>query len=490
MPGLENDEALKWVVVATVVVYAFSIRDLMMASGALAIGILDLQVVLLWAGFAGGLLGAVLNIIGGLICLLPLQFFPANKVDDEKMNKYRYMTIALWWTVFAWMVFLDYSLIFRLVIVLLSLLLVMILVYLGVKMRAFIAEHVIGSLVLPAQSTPKMDVMLPNGQRVKAKQAITQIRAAAFSTPDMELGQRHSGVGAWTNVKLPGNGSVRIDGAYWVHPAQAAHPPEEQRWILWFLGNGEVYEMMMPDFESLAKSSGMNVYLFNYRGVSHSQGELVQAWDLVDDGRVCIEYMTSSLAARPEYVILFGHSIGGAVAAQLRADHSPHGPLVVDRTFKDLGSAAHSVFGMLSKAIVGSELPIPKFVVVGLLSSVFKGSMDTLKAWRAVTGPRLALYHLEDAIIKYAGSSIHAALDKTGSIADNEAVKLGLDGEAGANNHHNLPLERFPEFQTIITKVRKMVGLTPIYGTPSQEHHMDSMVQQHNNRRTGSSSGR
>jgi len=44
--------------------------------------------------------------------------------------------------------------------------------------------------------------------------------------------------------------------------------------------------------------------------------------------------MTSSLAARPEYVILFGHSIGGAVAAQLRADHSPHGPLVVDRTFK------------------------------------------------------------------------------------------------------------------------------------------------------------
>ena len=37
---------------------------------------------------------------------------------------------------------------------------------------------------------------------------------------------------------------------------------------------------------------------------------------------------------------------------------------------------------------------------VGLLSSVFKGSMNTLKAWQAVTGPRLALYHLEDAIIK------------------------------------------------------------------------------------------
>ena len=66
-----------------------------------------------------------------------------------------------------------------------------------------------------------------------------------------------------------------------------------------------------------------------------------------------------------------------------------------------------------------------------------------------------------------------------------QAVKLGLDGEAGANNHHNLPLERFPEFQTIITKIRKMVGLTPIFGAPSQEHNM---VQ--HNRRAGSASGR
>lgn len=54
-----------------------------------------------------------------------------------------------------------------------------------------------------------------------------------------------------------------------------------------FLGNGECYEMMLHDFQSLASFSGMNILVFNYRGVNHSEGRLVQAWDLVEDGRLC-----------------------------------------------------------------------------------------------------------------------------------------------------------------------------------------------------------
>ena len=140
----------------------------------------------------------------------------------------------------------------------------------------------------------------------------------------------------------------------------------------------------------------MNILAFNYRGVNHSEGRLVQAWDLVEDGeckakvlthhaprkkketgrergrgrgrarvdtgsvhayiladmlvptlapsslhspgRLCLDHLVDTLGALPENVILFGHSIGGAVAAQLRADHSPHGPLVVDRSFSSLVS--------------------------------------------------------------------------------------------------------------------------------------------------------
>jgi pimeloyl-ACP methyl ester carboxylesterase len=68
------------------------------------------------------------------------------------------------------------------------------------------------------------------------------------------------------------------------------------------------------------------------------------------------------LGALPEHVILFGHSIGGAVAAELRADHSPHGPLVVDRSFASLATAAKSVSSILAKSLLGFALKIPTFV--------------------------------------------------------------------------------------------------------------------------------
>ena len=135
-------------------------------------------------------------------------------------------------------------------------------------------------------------------------------------------------------------------------------------------------------------------------------GKVEQAWDLVEDGRACLHYITTKLSARPEHVLLFGHSIGGAVAAQLRADHSPNGPLVLDRTFSNLGAAGTSVFGSLCKAIIGTEMKrMPTFVIAGLLSSVFSGSMDVVRAWGEVSGPKLVLYHLED---RY--NSIHVVM--------------------------------------------------------------------------------
>jgi predicted alpha/beta hydrolase len=68
-------------------------------------------------------------------------------------------------------------------------------------------------------------------------------------------------------------------------------PSKHERWIMWFLGNGEVYEMMLQDFQTLAAFAGMNILVFNYRGVNHSEGRLVQAWDLVEDGRLCLDHL-------------------------------------------------------------------------------------------------------------------------------------------------------------------------------------------------------
>mmetsp|Transcript_24146 Transcript_24146/g.63002 ORF Transcript_24146/g.63002 Transcript_24146/m.63002 type:complete len:482 (+) Transcript_24146:125-1570(+) len=459
---LQHDEAFKWVASGVLLLWAVSAHRPAVGLTALGVAALDIQVMCAWAAFVGSLFTAIVTIVGGLAILLPLQYFPAHKMNDKRQNRLRVTAIAIIWAVVAGVYLFPaerWGEGMRVFLTLLTTLFVALFAVLSVYLRSFIAKHVIGNLVLPATTANNMDMMMPNGQRVKARQYIAYVRQNAFQVFDVEAG---GGGGAeWKSVSMPGPGlDFRIDGAFRIHSKQAQLAPEDQRWILWFLGNGEVFELMMPDFQAFAEETGMNIFLFNYRGVSHSTGRLEQAWDLVEDGRVCLNYITTKLKARVDYVLLLGHSIGGAVAAQLRADHSPEGPLLIDRTFSSLHAAAASVFRQLCKAIIGFEIKrIPQFVIAGLLSSVFAGSMDVVTAWRNVTGQRLILYHLEDSIIRYKTASIHAALVDRKAVEDSEAIKLGLDGAAGQNNHHNLPLERFPEFETIVERCRMMVGL-------------------------------
>eukprot|EP00042_Codosiga_hollandica_P053881 m.716161 g.716161 ORF g.716161 m.716161 type:complete len:81 (-) comp58794_c1_seq5:754-996(-) len=59
--------------------------------------------------------------------------------------------------------------------------------------------------------------------------------------------------------------------------------------------------------------------LFNFRGVARSRGTLARASDLVLDTQIAYNFLTSSLGARDENILFFGHSIGGAAATAFRA---------------------------------------------------------------------------------------------------------------------------------------------------------------------------
>jgi len=472
-PAAKRDRGLLLAIAMTCVVLGLQYDHTLLAVGAGVIAALDLQVLILWSFFVGSLVAAILGIIGGLLLLLPLQFLPATLVNHEKRNKLRIIVICILWFVFAWSWLRNMNTAGRFLLVLITTILVGAIAYASVAVREKIADLVINSLVLPASGVGEQEIMLGNGHRIRAAIAIEQLRSRAFSSSHITNTSSNTSSGSgWTNIKLAAYGTAtRIDAAYYENPAQAQVRPEERRWIMWFLGNGECYEMMLHDFQSLASFSGMNILVFNYRGVNHSEGRLVQAWDLVEDGRLCLDHLVDTLGAQPEHVILFGHSIGGAVAAQLRAEHSPHGPLVVDRSFSSLATAAKSVFSVLSKSLLGFALKIPTFVIIGLLNSVFKGKMDAVEAWNGIKGSRMVIYHLEDAVISYDPASLHFALSEQKAFGMANAdltipgavdsIRLGLDGEAGQGNHHNLPLERFPEFPLILRKCRQMVGLTP-----------------------------
>jgi hypothetical protein len=94
---LQHDEAFKWVASGVLLVWALSAHYPVVGLVAIAVAALDIQVMVLWAAFVGSLFGAIITIITGLAVLLPLQYFPAKKINDTRTNKMRVVAVGCIW---------------------------------------------------------------------------------------------------------------------------------------------------------------------------------------------------------------------------------------------------------------------------------------------------------------------------------------------------------------------------------------------------------
>jgi fermentation-respiration switch protein FrsA (DUF1100 family) len=85
-----------------------------------------------------------------------------------------------------------------------------------------------------------------------------------------------------------------------------------------------------------------DVFVFDYRGYGRSEGVPSEA-GLYRDARAAFDHLTGPLGRRPDQVILFGHSLGGAVAVD-GALVRPAAGLVVQASFTDIRSAARAAY--------------------------------------------------------------------------------------------------------------------------------------------------
>lgn len=95
----------------------------------------------------------------------------------------------------------------------------------------------------------------------------------------------------------------------------------------------------------LLHGMGLNVLIFDYRGYGRSEGKPSEA-GTYEDAEAAWRYLTETRGEAPNRVVLFGRSLGGAVAIELASRRSlePHyGPekpvpaaLVVESTFTSL----------------------------------------------------------------------------------------------------------------------------------------------------------
>jgi uncharacterized protein len=187
---------------------------------------------------------------------------------------------------------------------------------------------------------------------------------------------------AYESVEISTADSENLHG--WFVPA-----PEATATILFFHGNaGNISHRM--EYLLMFHRLGYNTLIFDYRGYGQSSGSPSEAGTYLD-AQAAWRYLTEEKGISPARIVLFGESLGGAVAAWLAAQEKP--ALLV------LASAFTSIPDMAAK--------IYPFLPVRLLSRFEYNTMDNL---RTVTCPVFVAHSPQDELVPFAqGRALYRA---------------------------------------------------------------------------------
>lgn len=157
---------------------------------------------------------------------------------------------------------------------------------------------------------------------------------------------RYDGSAAWNlpvgaqDVWLTTADGVRLHG--WFFEAE-----REPGWatVIYFHGNGGNLSNVRWVGERLA-DRGLNVLLLDYRGYGKSEGRLDGELGLYTDGDAGYDFVTKNRGVSGSKVVLYGQSLGTAVAADL-ASRKSCGAVIMESGFSSSSDLASNLFPWL-----------------------------------------------------------------------------------------------------------------------------------------------
>jgi uncharacterized protein len=115
------------------------------------------------------------------------------------------------------------------------------------------------------------------------------------------------------------------------------------RWLLICHGNaGNLSDSGRPEHYAGLRALGLNLLAFDYRGYGESGGRPSEA-GLYRDAEAAYGYLRDTLGVPPGRIVLFGHSLGSAVAVEL-ATRVPAAGLVLDGALMSVIARAQEVY--------------------------------------------------------------------------------------------------------------------------------------------------
>lgn len=135
---------------------------------------------------------------------------------------------------------------------------------------------------------------------------------------------------------------------------------------------------------------GLSTLIFDYRGYGRSQGNPSEK-GTYRDGSAAWRYLTEERGVREQEIVLFGRSLGGAVAAHLAEHHTP-AALILESTFTSVPDLAATLYPFLPARLLAR----------------FRYDAET--SLHAITRPVLVIHSREDEIIPFEhGRALYAA---------------------------------------------------------------------------------
>ena len=235
-------------------------------------------------------------------------------------------------------------------------------------------------------------------------------------TPGEDLTPAGLGIAA-EDVFLETEDGVRVH-AYWL-PA-----PGATRALLFLHGNAGNASHRLPNADALRRL-GTHVLLADYRGYGKSEGSPSEV-GVYADARAALAHVTGARGVPEARVVLFGRSLGGAVAVELAQGRGLAG-VVLESTFTSLADMA----GALKPLAFLVGRPVDSAARIGAVRApllFFHGDADRIVPW--ALGRRLFELAPEPKAFETLRGAGHNDTVEVGGRAYLERIGRFLDGAA------------------------------------------------------------
>ncbi|MFQ5933692.1 MAG: alpha/beta hydrolase [Dehalococcoidia bacterium] len=160
-------------------------------------------------------------------------------------------------------------------------------------------------------------------------------------------------------------------------------PAESNTTLLWFHGNAGNISHRIDGILDLHEWLGVNVFIFDYRGYGLSQGKPSEKGTYLD-AEAALGYLRGHHATgRGSKIVLFGQSMGSAVAVETAIRHRVHA-VILEAPFTSLIGMARSDY---------------PYLPVRLLIQLVESRYDSLSKISRVRSPMLISHGDQDAFV-------------------------------------------------------------------------------------------